>query len=129
MNKCKTCGSPIESNHYIDGNVMEEHQMCFYCNFWREMLEEDSKRSPHTACMIDGTHYVIGPEDSEETYFRGFGGRKFTIEFNDGTIVTTTNLWCQGEPEDDYWKEKFPNNAKFVDNLKWKKIGDCSYLF
>lgn len=100
--------------------------MCFICNFWRERLKEDSELPPHTACMIDGTHYVIGPEESN-SYFRGFGGARFQIEFNDGTKVVTTNLWCQGEPEG-YWREQFPDNARFENNLKWKQIGNTQYL-
>lgn len=126
---CKICGKEIDSNRYYKdvGETLKEQQMCFYCNFWRERLEEDAKRPPHTWCVIDGTHYVIEP-DEPGNYFQGFGGAEFNIEFNDGTRITTHNLWCQGEPEEDYWKEKFPDNAKFVDNKKWQKIGECSYL-
>ncbi len=68
---------------------------------------------PHTYAIIDGTHYVIGDEDSKETYFRGFGGAKFHIKFNDGTEITTTNLWYQGVPSE-HFKDKFPNNAEFI---------------
>lgn len=105
---------------------MEKHQMCSNCNFWREHLEEDKKLHPHTAVVIDGTHYYICREDSK-SYFRGFGGAKFNIRFNDGHFVTTTNLWCQGNipPE---WRDKFPDNAKFEENLKWKEIGGTEYL-
>lgn len=126
--KCKICGKEFDATHFVDDveHQMKENCMCFTCNFWRDMLEEDAKRPPHTHCMIDGTHYVIGDEDSK-SYFRGFGGARFQIEFNDGHRVVTTNLWCQGNPEG-YWKEKFPDNAKFERNLKWKKIGECSYL-
>ena len=125
--KCKICGTEETPSNYINQKDMEENQLCFTCNFWREMLEKDAKRDPHTWCMIDGTHYVIEPEDDPETYFRGFGGSRFQIEFNDGTKVVTTNLWCQGEPKG-YWREKFPDNARFENNLKWKKIGECEYL-
>lgn len=125
--KCKICGKEETPSNYINQKDMEENQLCFTCNFWKEMLEKDAKRDPHTWCMIDGTHYVIEPEDDPETYFRGFGGARFQIEFNDGTKVVTTNLWCQGEPKD-YWREKFPDNARFENNLKWKKIGECEHL-
>ena len=124
--KCKICGKEISENRYINDKELQEHQMCFSCNFWRNMLEEDAKRPLHTYCMIDGTHYVIGPED-DKSQFRGFGGAKFQIIFDDGTKVITTNLWCQGEP-DEHWKDKFPNNAHFENNLKWTKIGNCFYL-
>lgn len=129
MSKCKICGAEVDSDRYVEDTrkELEEHQMCFYCNFWRDMLEKDAKRPPHTWCVIDGTHYTIEP-DEPGSYFQGFGGREFTIEFNDGTTVTTHNLWCQNEPGE-HWKDKFPDNAKFVDNKKWQKIGNCSYLF
>ena len=125
MFNCKICGKEVDSNHSYKN--LEEHQMCFYCNFWRELLAEDAERPPHTWCVSDGTHNVINP-DEPGNYFQGFGGAEFNIEFNDGTRIITHNLWCQGKPEEDYWKEKFPDNAKFVDNKKWRKIGECSYL-
>lgn len=125
---CKICGKEVDAEHYISDvkEAMLEHQMCFGCNFWRERLVEDAELPPHRWCMIDGTHYVIGYEDSND-YFRGFGGREFYIKFNDGTIITTTNLWCQGEPPLE-WKEKFPDNAVFINGEQWKQIGTNQYL-
>jgi hypothetical protein len=125
---CKICGSPIDAENYISDvrEAMLKHQMCFSCNFWRNRLEEDATLPPHTWCMINGTHYIVGNEDSK-SYFRGFGGREFHIKFNDGTIVTTTNLWCQGEPEG-YWRKKFPDNAVFLNGEQWKQIGRNQYL-
>lgn len=126
--KCKICEEEMHEDDYIEDVkvAMLKHQMCFNCNFWREMLEEDAKRPPHTWCMIDGTHYIIVP-DNPNSHFQGFGGREFQIEFNDGHRVVTHNLWCQGEPEG-YWKDKFPNNAHFENDLKWKRIGEGIYL-
>lgn len=126
MITCKICGKEEDPSNWINESEMREHQMCFSCNCWRNRLEEDSKLPPHTAAMIDGTHYIIGSED-DKSYFRGFGGHRFEILFNDGTRIITTNLWCQGEPSKE-WVDKFPNNAKFVDNLKWTKIGETNYL-
>lgn len=125
---CKICGKPVDADHFVDdwASQMKKHQMCHTCNFWRGHLEDDAKREPHTWCMIDGTHYIIEP-DAPKSHFQGFGGAEFTIVFDDGVKVVTHNLWCQGEPEG-YWKEKFPDNAHFKRDLKWKKIGDCNYL-
>ena len=127
--KCKICGQEFPEDHYDDEFQipMNKNQMCFNCTFWQKRLEEDATLPPHTACMIDGTHYLIGPEN-EKSFFRGFGGSKFQIEFNDGHRVVTTNLWCQGEPEHPYWKEKFPDNARFERNLKWVDIGGTKHL-
>lgn len=124
--KCKICGKEEDPSHWINEKDMVEHKMCFSCNFWREILEDDEKCPPHTVCMIDGTHYRIRPDDPE-SHFQGFGGAEFQIEFNDGCKVITHNLWCQGEPPE-HWKDKFPDNARFENNLRWKKIGECEYL-
>lgn len=124
--KCIICGKEVEE-HFTNSGTLESHKMCFNCNFWREQLVRDKELiGQHKTCMIDGTHYIICDENSKSA-FKGFGGAKFQIEFNDGTRVVTTNLWCQGEPTA-YWKDKFPNNARFENNLKWTKIGNCSYL-
>jgi hypothetical protein len=88
------------------------------------MLEKDSKRAPHTCCMIDGTHYVIEPDEPNGA-FQGLGGAEFHIRFKDGHEVVTHNLWCQGEP-DEHWRPKFPDNADF--DWQWKKIGNTNYL-
>lgn len=124
--RCKVCGKEENPNNYVNSwkEQLLHHKMCHSCNFWRNRLEEDSNLPPHTAVMIDGTHYIIGPDDD---YFRGFGGSKFQIKFNDGTRIVSTNLWCQGKPSPE-WTAKFPNNAVFENNLKWKTINGINYL-
>ena len=122
--KCKICGREEIPSDYTNEKEMEDHQMCFHCNFWREMFEKDKKRLPHTWCMIDGTHYVIEP-DEPNAAFQGFGGDEFHIYFKDGYEVITHNLWCQGEPNE-YWRPQFPDNADF--DWQWKKIGKNNYL-
>lgn len=117
--KCPICGEEIKE---WDEKGFLERGMCSTCQFWKDHLIEDAKEPPHRVVMIDGHHYYIGDENSKETYFRGFGGHRFQIEFNDGFKVITTNLWYQGEPTAP-WKDKFPNNAKFENNLKWKQVG------
>lgn len=126
--KCSICGREDHPDHYYDEyrKPMEENHICFHCAFWKHMLEEDSKRPPHTACMIDGVHYIIEP-DKPNTIFQGFGGAEFQIEFNDGTRIITHNLWCQGEP-DEHWKQLFPDNAHFERNLKWVDIYGTKHL-
>ena len=124
--KCRICGSEIDHETYICGQEMVDRQLCFTCNHWQNQLEADKERGDYKWAVIDGGHYVIAPED-EKTRFRGFGGQKFIIIFEDGTVVRTTNLWFQGHiPEE--WKSQFPDNAVFADNRKWQKIGDCEYL-
>ena len=125
---CKICNEEMHADRYVKDvkAAMLKHQMCHTCNFWREMLERDAERPSHTWCVINGVHYVIEPDDPK-SYFQGFGGREFQIEFNDSHRVVTHNLWCQGEPEG-YWKDKFPDNARFENNEKWVKIDNTEYL-
>lgn len=116
---CPVCGQPIKDNYVINGK-------CFTCDFWEKRLIDDAEYPEHTVCIIDGAHYII-EDENDTSCFRGFAGRKFIIKFNDGTIVTTTNLWYQGVIPENF-KDKFPNNAEFVDGLRWRQIGNCKYL-
>lgn len=97
MSKCLHCGiEPIA-----------KWGMCSGCAFWQSQLDADKKR-PNDFAIINGTHYRIG--DENERYDRGFGGQKFTIKFNDGRVVVTTNLWHQG-PIPESWRNLMPDNA------------------
>ncbi|WP_275558596.1 hypothetical protein [Streptomyces sp. 5-6(2022)] len=62
--------------------------------------------------VVGGEHYILG-EDRPGDAFKGFGGRRFDIEFFDGRKVTTRDLWYQGviPPK---WRERYPDNARFV---------------
>ena len=97
----------------------------FTKKFWSDQLAYDKEQSNHTVAIINGHHYVIGPEDDTKKCARGFGGDKFVIRFFDGTEVTTTNLWYQGQIPNEF-AELFPNNADF--DWQWKQIGRCTHL-
>lgn len=57
--------------------------------FWEETLDD-------AAVIVGGRCYHVGAEDSK-SYFRGFGGASWIIEFFDGRVVHTTNLWDNGK--------------------------------
>lgn len=120
--KCKICGKEEDVSHWTNEKEMVKHQMCFDCNFWHGKQELDAKRKEHTWAVIDGTHYYL--ESESPAFFRGFGGRKFHIRFNDGFETTCSNLWCQGDIPEGYWRERFPDNAVFVDGETWKESVD-----
>lgn len=104
---CKWCRETYDASiHYSSVEPSE----CFLCNHWKEILERD--KTDTTAVVIKGHHYYISDENPALRP-RGFGGTKFVIQFNDGRLVTTTNLWHQGEISR-YWLPKFPDNAVFV---------------
>ena len=109
--KCKICGETEESSHWIDGEEMLEKEHCFDCHYWLQCHEDDiTNRKDHKYVIENGTHYIIEPEDSKETYFRGFGGAKVKIKFFDGTEVISTNLWYQG-PIPERFRDIMPDNG------------------
>ena len=118
IEKCKECGKR-EDGDWADSTAekLEKYQLCFKCNFWREtVVIKDSSN----VVRIDGRHYIIGKEKEESSSaFKGFGGSKFVIVFNDGRRIKSTNLWHQGTiPE--HFKERLPDNAKFERSIKWR---------
>lgn len=120
--KCKYCG---EINKHTHDHITKPGE-CFLCWFWKRNYEADQKE-PSSFAIIDGHHYRIEGEAKDMGDFRGFAGRRFVIQFNDGRNVITTNLWSQGEISS-YWKTKMPDNAVFVPAQEWKDFGGMSCL-
>ncbi len=117
---CPSCKKPFIRNHtpesYLDEN-------CFDCSFWLKkitMPEEDENRR----VIVNGQHYRIGNNDSG--IYRGFGGRRYTIHFNDGRTVETCNLWCQGEIPEQF-RAWLPDNARFIPGKK-EKMKMCDFF-
>lgn len=111
---CRICGDTENSDHYIPETktALENKELCFSCLHWSEQhrLDQD-ERCEHKYAIINGTHYVLLPHT--DGYFKGYGGKKFHIRFNDGFETTCDNLWCQGDiPE--HWRDTMPDNAIFV---------------
>lgn len=112
MITCKICNS-IDRDRYSgpQSERMAKYSLCFTCAFWDIQVEEDIQ-DPHHVVVSKGHHYIIGPENIHPTC-RGFRGEKFQIQFNDGRLIETCNLWSQGEiPE--RWRPFLPDNAKFI---------------
>ena len=73
-------------------------------DFWDSVLDKG-------AVVIDGSCYHILPDDKSDCGFLGYGGTEFKIQFSDGRVVVTHNLWNNGEiPED----RRIQDNAKFL---------------
>lgn len=60
---------------------------------------------------IAGKLYYIKPED-DPVFMRGMRGTPHVIEFKDGRLVRTTNLWICGRIPEAY-REQLPDNAHF----------------
>ena len=97
LHKCPVCGRLAEPM-YMTGECSDK---CFNTSFWNHTLDD-------TAIIIDGKCYHIGPSSLG---FKGSGGRKFTIQFNDGKVINTDNLWCNGDVPKEY---NVKDNAVFL---------------
>ena len=99
---CTKCGKALPENAIDD--------LCFECNFWSRHHNNDVKDKDHRCVIANGSHYIIGDEDSKDS-FRGFDGAKVSIEFFDGTVIVSTNFWYQGDiPE--RFRDIMPDNAE-----------------
>jgi hypothetical protein len=105
--KCRECGERKAVN-YVRAEELIAEQLCFTCHFWLDYVKQ---KDDLAVARIDGAHYVVCPENEQGV--RGFGGRKFAIEFFDGRHVETANLWHQGEIPIRF-RERLPDNAKFA---------------
>lgn len=73
----------------------------------------------HQRVVVDNHFYVIEPDlPPEHSGLRGFGGRRFDIEFFDGRRVTSHNLWSQGTVPPK-WREAYPDNAVFAEDTSY----------
>lgn len=84
---------------------LAESCLCFDCDFWTEAFE-----NPNTY-VIKGYAYTVAPEKPAGG-IRGHGGRKFRIRIlSTGEIITTTNLWCRGNPSEHFAR---PDDAEWA---------------
>ena len=112
MYRCVKCGAPVDANRYRCSEEMTQKCLCFDCNFWTEHVQRDRNENKDVFVVANGKHYII--DESPNPYFKGYGGAKWTIRFNDGRVVKTDNLWFQGLiPE--LFRDKLPDNAVLID--------------
>lgn len=114
---CSCCGVSMFSTDGCYQQFQQENHMCWSCAFWTKKTVSPS------ALIIDGNLYSVG---SEKERWKGFGGRKFHYKrWSDNIERETTNLWHGGEiPK--HFRQKYPDNAEFVDGAKWHRVGDIS---
>lgn len=88
----------------------------FKTMFWDDKVK--NFRNNQRVAIVNGWHFTACLED-ETGELRGYGGKKFVIQFNDGRTIETTNLWCQGVIPQEY-RHILSDNAIFV--------GDSPYM-
>ena len=110
---CRECGAE-ENRQFaqLTMNRMIEKQLCFTCDHWTKLLahKDESIR------LDNGFHYIDGGKSNGPSHAKGHGGHRWLIEFFDGRVIDTDNLWCQGTiPE--HFKSRLPVNAKVIQDV------------
>jgi hypothetical protein len=97
---------------------MEEKTCCFHCAYWDLKVD-----NPTGLVIVEHAAYRVGPGNSG-----GMGGRRFDIEFLDGTRVTTHDLWHVGIIPEWFWK-KLPDNARFLNGAGLVRLPSGTVAF
>lgn len=109
---CKICTNEIDE-HDLRGLPAPHRErllsvgVCDYCDRW---IENWQMRDDPKVARIGYQHYIIGPAHQKT---KGMGGHRSAIQFDDGRLVLTDNLWHQGRIPIAF-AEALPNNARFV---------------
>lgn len=113
---CVHCNKEINFNYMEPTKTkLRELSECFNCNHFMDLF----RRPDRSDCIVVQRFDVHGQPISHYMYGEGggrragFGGDKWTIKYLDGRVVTTTNLWHQGEIPQHLLKY-FPINAELV---------------
>lgn len=108
---CRECGE-VSHPSYVGndriGAVLRERGLCFIDAFWDDAFQEylAGKR-----LVVGGQSYTIAPERMSGS--RGHGGRRFRIQYPDGRVVESTNVWSQG-PIPERWRARMADTAEFI---------------
>lgn len=114
MKYCYVCGREITEGvlYYSVGtnSYICNDDQCFHFYFWDDLATKMIFDKNHEYVIVDKKVYQIGSDEDEP---RGFGGKYWAIQFNDGAYVETHSLWYKGElPE--RLQHDFKDNAKFI---------------
>lgn len=112
MCTCRICGNKFEGRSWGSYPDICSSSDCFDKALWLDRQEQHQKK---LFIIINGTMYSDGGnvENPNRYQMLGYGGSRFNIKMNDGTEISTNNLWCGGEiPEEN--REVMSDNAIFI---------------
>ncbi len=108
---CVECGATDRATY--SGETRERmlaRSLCFYCLFWFDRIDAQSNPA---ACIVNGRSFQdAGRRSGRDLSLLGFGGREFRIEFFDGRVLETNNLFGQGEVPERF-RDRLPDTARF----------------
>lgn len=106
--RCQECGTRQTLRWDDEVNeTLAAARRCFTCAYWEALVQRDADGDPNVV-RAKGRHFVIG--ESTGVGPQGFGGRRFVIEFFDGRVTETSNLWQQGAIPA-HFTDRLPDNA------------------
>lgn len=111
--KCKVCKTKFKAGSHFDERRLRTVGICSTCDFW---IEKWQLRDRPNVARVNGQHYMYGNHlqdarvtqdatleaiakswDTPKRQGLGMGGDKMLIRFHDGRVVTTNDLWHQGD--------------------------------
>lgn len=109
---CKDCGAVDYSTSFTpnceEKKVIDAEGVCFTCAYWRVAVA----RKHDT--VIAGRIYSVGDVKKPPNQpHAGMAGRRFDIEYFDGRVVTTHDLWSGSEVPERY-RQRIPDTARFL---------------
>lgn len=118
---CRYCGSLICLEDYNKKlplpQVMKSEQLCFSCAYWKNKINNPAPNHQ----IINGKYWIFEPWSDKPLLFAGHGGKTFYIILNDGGVLRSNNIWCQGEIPQRF-REALPDTAKFITRTAYYKV-------
>lgn len=113
---CVECGGTDRATYAAETRErMLARSLCFLCLFWHDRIDAQSDPA---ACIINGQSFQdAGRRTDINRSSLGFGGREFRIEFLDGRVIETNNLFGQG-PVPERFRDRLPDTARFVEVVR-----------
>lgn len=108
---CRECQTIWNPAHYSNNQIAMGHRargLCSTCAFWDDAYRDylDGKR-----VVVNANSYTIAREDA--TGLRGHSGARFRIQYPDGRMIESTNVWHQGQIPI-HWRDRMPDTAVFL---------------
>ena len=112
MKRCYICGKILTDDKYSEigpNSYICSNKKCFSSYYWDALAARLAIDRKHKYAIINRIVYSIGNEDDESRE----NTKIFVIQFNDGSVKSTSSLWREGMLPKRIEKD-FPDNARFL---------------
>ena len=116
-------GCAKDANDKLVTGYRTKEGLCHHCTHWEELYEKRLSTDV-ISIRVNNRHYQTSIQSINKPppKYAGFGGRKFVVKIKEPHIsgyphvFYTCDMWTQGTiPE--YFREKLPDNAEFVNEV------------